>query len=192
MDDVGVLWVKVLDFAQVLQQGKAETVLALVADGEVREDEVAGGGGAVQVSHASDRGAGEDRGAGDGWGGAAGSEGTGIFKTCVQEEVGVVGKGDVLVVLEDAQLDNGRRIYRTTVGARLCTAATGTGTLRLLDHLQVIADATAVFGLAMRSILGLIGDRNDGEGHVGWRGGLGLSQCRVEVEVYMDVGVCPC
>ena len=66
VDYVGVLRVKVLDLAQVFEQGKAETVLALVADGQVGEDEVASRGWAVEIGHASDRRACEDRGTGDG------------------------------------------------------------------------------------------------------------------------------
>ena len=79
----------------------------------------------------------------------------------MQEEVGIVGERDILVVLEDAQLDNGWRIHRTSVSARLGTAATGASAFGLLDYLQVVTNTTAILGLAMRSVFCLIGDGND-------------------------------
>src|SRR5690348_12117835 len=103
-----------------------------MADGKIRGDEVACGSGTGEVGDAGDWSAGEDWGARDGGSSAAGSKGTGILETGVEEEIGIVRKSDILVILEDAQLDNGRGINRSTISARLGAAATGTGALRLL------------------------------------------------------------
>ena len=158
MDHVRVIWVEVLDFAEVLEQGEAKAVLALVADRKIRKDEIAGGRWAIKVGHASNWSTRQDWRAGDGGRTATRGERTGILETGVQEEVGVVGKGDVLVVLVDAQLDNRRRIHRTTVSARLSTAPASTGALGLLDHLQIVANATAILGGAVGCVLRLVGD----------------------------------
>lgn len=85
----------------------------------------------------------------------------------MQEEVGVVSEGDVLVVLENAQLNNRWRINRTAVSARLGSAATSTGTLGLLDHLHLIANATTILSGAMSCVFGLVRARDRGERHGG-------------------------
>ena len=161
-DDVWVLGVQVLDLAQVLEEREAEAVLALVADRQVREDEVASWGRAIEVGHASDGRASQDREAGRCGRRAARSNSAGILETGVQEEVRIVREGHLVVVLEDAQLDNRRRVDRTTISARLCAAAAGTSALWLLNDLQGVADLATVLGGADRRALGLVVDCNGG------------------------------
>lgn len=165
MDHVRVLWIKVLDFAEVLKQSKAQAVFALMANRQVREDEVTSRTWAVEIGHTGNRSTSEDRRAGDGGRSTSWCDGTGILETGMQEEVGVVSKGDVLVVLENAQLNNRWRINRTAVGARLGSAATGTGTLGLLDYLHLVANATTILGGAMGCVFGLVRARDRGERH---------------------------
>lgn len=176
MDHVGVLWVKVLDFAEVLKQSKAQTIFALMADRQIGEDEVSSRARAVEIGHAGNRSAGENRSARDGGRRTSWCDGTGILETGVQEEVGVVSEGNVLVVLVNAQLNNRWRINRTAVSARLGSAATGTGTLGLLDHLHLITNATTILGGAMSCVFGLVRARDRGERHGGWMCGLSSSQ----------------
>ena len=78
----------------------------------------------------------------------------------MEEEVGIVGEGDFLVVLEDAELDNWGRVNWTAIGTRLCAATTGTRALGLLDYLQVVADLAAILGGADELRLGLVADSN--------------------------------
>jgi len=157
-DDVGILWVQILDLAQVLEQGKAEAVFALVTDRQVREDEVAGGSRTVEVGHACHRSASQDRKAGRRGRGTAWGDSAGILKTGVKEEVGVVAERDFLVILEDAQLDNRRWVDGATVGARLCAATTGSGAFWLLDNLEVVANRATILGGADGRAFGLVGD----------------------------------
>lgn len=135
-----------------------------MADRQIREDEITSRSRTVQVGHASNGRAGQNR---EAWGRGRCTtwrNGAGILETGVEEEVGVVGKRNFLVVLEDAQLDNRRRIDRATISARLCAATTGTGALGLLDHLQIVANLPSILGGANGTALGLVGDGNSG-GH---------------------------
>lgn len=163
-DDIGVFGVQVLDLAQVLEEGEAEPVLALVADRQIGEDEVARGRGTVEVGHASDRRARQDGEAGRGGRRAAGGDGAGILEAGVEEEVGIVGEGDLGVVLEDAQFDDRGWIDGAAVSTGFGAAATGSSALGLLDDLEVVADLAAVLGGADRRALSLVADGN-GRGH---------------------------
>lgn len=173
IDDIRVLGVQVLDLGKILKKSKTQTVLAFVADGQVGENKVAGRCWAVEVGHACNRGTGENgeaRAAGGGR--ASGGDGAGILEAGVKEEVCIVGKRDFLVVFEDAEFDNGRRVDRASVGTRLCAATTGAGALGLLDYLQVVADLPAILCCADGLALCLVGDNN--VGHDGGGGGVGV------------------
>lgn len=170
IDDIWVFRIQVFQLAQVLEERKAQAVLALMAYRQVWEDEVACRRWAVEIGHASDRRPGENREAGRSGRRAAGCDGARILKTGVEEEVRIVGEGDFLVVLEDAQLDNRGRVNRAAVGARLCAATAGTSALWLLDHLEIVANLAAILGRADRRALGLVADGNGGSHGEQWVG----------------------
>jgi hypothetical protein len=102
----------------------------------------------------------------------------------VEEEVRIVSEGDLLVILEDAELNNRGRVNWTTIGTRLRAATTGTGALRLLDYLEIIANLPAILGGADRLALRLVADSNASRRHGGWWvvDGCSESACRVVVE----------
>jgi hypothetical protein len=93
-----VIGIHVLGILQFLIQSKAQTVLALMTNGQVRKDEVACWSWPVKVSHASHGRSCEDREAGRGWWCATRSNGPSILKSRKQEEVGVVGESDLALV----------------------------------------------------------------------------------------------
>lgn len=134
-DDVGVLRIQIFDLAQVFKQLKAQPILALVADGQIREDEIASRGWTIQIGHAGNGRACEHWETGRrGWSAARG-DGAGIFQTGMEEEICVVGKGNVLFVLKDAKLNNRGRVHGATVGTGFGAATTGSRTHWLLDDL---------------------------------------------------------
>jgi len=112
---VCVLWV-----LQLLVQAKAQSVLSLVTDRKIGEDEVSSLIGAIQVNHASDRSASQDGQAGRIVRDTALGDWTGLFQSRKQEVVCVHGEGDIIVfvllAIKDAELDDWRRVDRTTVG----------------------------------------------------------------------------
>ena len=112
--------VGVLGVLGLLVEVEAESILALVADRQIREEEVSGRHRSVEVGHAGHEHAGQD---GEGLGRlghAAVGDGPGGLERREEKEVGLVGEGDVLhgaiVTFEDAQRDDGRRIDRSAVG----------------------------------------------------------------------------
>jgi hypothetical protein len=82
----------------------------------------------------------------------------------VEEEVRIVGESDLLVILEDAKLDNWGRVNWTAIGTRLCAATAGTRAFRLLNYLQIVANLPAILGGANELRLGLVAD-SDGVHH---------------------------
>lgn len=104
-----------------LKQAEGQPVTALVANRQVGEDEVSSFSGTVEVCHTRGGDTGQD-----GWvvGGrsldtAIGNR-TGMLETGVEEEVGIVVESDILALLncralDDSELDNGRRINRSSV-----------------------------------------------------------------------------
>jgi hypothetical protein len=119
------LGVHITTFLQLFVQRKAQPVLALMADRKIGKDEVASRFGSVEVGHASD-GSSSQHGEGrlrlrrD----ATLSEMAGIFQSSKEEEVGLVGEGDVglgIRSFEDAKLNDRRRVDWTAVGRGLCT-----------------------------------------------------------------------
>lgn len=135
-----------------LKQAKGQTVSALVANGQIGEDEVSGFGGTVEVCHTRGGDTGQD-----GWvvGGrslntAMGNR-TGMLETGVEEEVGVVVESDILALLNcrtlnDSELDNGRRINRSSVAVGLHSRTASTGTLWLLQNGHLIPEAAVSSG----------------------------------------------
>ena len=112
--------VGVLGVLGLLVEVEAQSILALVADRQIREEEVSGRHRSVKVGHAGHEHAGQD---GEGLGRlghAAVRDGPSGLERREEEEVGLVGKGDVLhraiFAFEDAQRDDGRRIDRSSVG----------------------------------------------------------------------------
>jgi len=105
---------------------KAQPVAALVPDGKVRKQEVARLDGTVQIGHARYRHAGEDGNIGRRSRGATRvSHQASVFKGGIEEEVGIVVEGDILLLsllpccaLEDAQLHDRRRINGATISRR--------------------------------------------------------------------------
>ncbi|KAH9843457.1 hypothetical protein Tdes44962_MAKER07401 [Teratosphaeria destructans] len=99
---------------ELLVQAEAQSVHALMPDAEIREDEVAGGLGPVQVDHAGDGGAGEDGGlTGLLLGHATVGDGAGLLEGGEQEVVGLHVEGDVpvgILPLEDLELDDRGRV----------------------------------------------------------------------------------
>ncbi len=100
-----------------------------MADREIGEEEVASFLGAVQVGHAGHGHAGQHgRGVDGGRLHAAVGHDASVLEGGVQEEVGIVEEGDVLLLrlvealaFEDAKLHDGRRVHRATVGRRYTT-----------------------------------------------------------------------
>ncbi len=120
---LGVL-VLVLVLLGLLVQVEGQLVAALVPDRQVRKEEVAGLERAVQVRHARD-GHPREHGRRVGRGRRAAGVGhdAGVLEGGEEEEVGIVDKGDVLVLsllpglaLVDAQLHDGRRVHGASVG----------------------------------------------------------------------------
>lgn len=110
-----------------------------MSDGQIGEDEISSLGWSVEVSHARGRHASQDGGI---VGGAildtAVSNGAGLLKTGIEEEVGVVVKGDVLALLDgrtlnDTKLDNRRRVNRSSVAVRYWGVSKGLGLQRAID-----------------------------------------------------------
>ncbi len=133
--DHGVTRIHVLDLGSVLKQCEAQAVFALVTDGQVREEEVAAWHRAFEVGHAGNWGTSEDRKAGAcGRLCASVCDGARILQSRMEEETGIVGTGNVDVVLEDLDLNNWGRINRATIRARLCAATTGTRAFGLLNY----------------------------------------------------------
>lgn len=114
------LAVHVLLLLQFLVQGKAQTVLALMTNGEIGEDEIASRRRTIKVGHASDWSTSQD---GESWLGrrwnTALSEMASILEGGEEEEVCIVREGDVGIgirTFKDAKLDNWWWIDRTTIG----------------------------------------------------------------------------
>lgn len=105
----------------LLVQIEGKLVAALVADRQIGEQKVAGLLRPVEVGHARDGHAGQDgRCARLGRLAAGVGDDAGVLERGEEEEVGVVGEGDVtgLVAprtLKDAKLDDGRRVDRTAI-----------------------------------------------------------------------------
>lgn len=174
--------VVVLRVLQFFVQAEAEPVLALVANGEVGENEVPSRRWAVQINHAGDRGAGEDdesirlflR-------HAAVGHRTGLFQRGEEEIICVHVEGDIAVgavAFVDLQLHDGRRIHRPAV-CRSCSTISGCrevagrrrptfrpgaacpGPLRLLEDVHAVPDLLAILGGARRLASRLIVDGDD-------------------------------
>jgi len=105
---------------QLLVQAEAQSVLSLVTDGKIGEDEVSSLIRTIQVNHASDRSASQDGQAGRIVRDTALGDWTGLFQSREQEVVCVHGEGDIIVfvllAIKDTELDDWRRVDRTTVG----------------------------------------------------------------------------
>jgi hypothetical protein len=96
---IGRLQVKILLFLGGLKQAECQLVQAFVSNRQVGEDEVTGFGGSVKVGHARGRNTREDgRVVGGGILNAAMGKRASMFQAGVQEEIGVVVKGDVLAL----------------------------------------------------------------------------------------------
>lgn len=113
----GLLW--------FLEERETQAIVALVANREIREDEISSWSRAVQISHTRHWHTSEDRRGRRGRHSTGLSDGAGLFKRCVQQKVGSVRKGYILLVLagalEETKFDNGRRINWPTVGVRCNT-----------------------------------------------------------------------
>jgi hypothetical protein len=113
--------IEVLLLLGCLKQTKCQAIDTLVAHRKIGEDEVAGFGWTVEISHARGRNTGKDR-----WVVGSGSRDTAMgdrasmLETGIEEEVGVVIEGDVLAIFDseafnNSELDNGRRVDGSTV-----------------------------------------------------------------------------
>ncbi|KAL2274144.1 hypothetical protein FJTKL_03619 [Diaporthe vaccinii] len=116
----GLICILVPVLLDLFHEGEGEVVLALVAHGEVRKDEIARLGWPVQEDHARHRHTGEHWGRA-GWSDSAAGDIVGVVQVSVEEEVRVVGEGDVLGVLpvralEYLHLHHGRWINRSAIG----------------------------------------------------------------------------
>lgn len=132
----------------LLVETEAQSVLALMPDGQIREDEVAGGLGPVQVDHAGN-GSSSQHGRGTPLlGHATVGNLTGLFQSGEQKVVGIHIEGDVVpfgtVAFEYLKLNNGRRIYRAAVGRRLCTLTACSRAHRLLQYGHLVGEGTAI------------------------------------------------
>lgn len=109
--------VRIFGLFEFLVQTKIQSVLALVTNGEVWEDEVAGLLGAIQVCDAGHRGAGENSHCILRLRHTALRDWSGMFQCREQEEIGIVGEGDILPVLAfiDMKFDDRRWIHWTPV-----------------------------------------------------------------------------
>lgn len=109
----------VLGQLEFLVQAEAQTILALVPHRKIRENEVAGWLGAIQVNHSGDGSSGQyGRCSALLWHAPLGNV-TGIFQRGKQKIISVHVEGNVLglvaLALQDTELYNGRRVYRTAV-----------------------------------------------------------------------------
>lgn len=113
--------VRILGILELFVQAETKSVFAFMADRKIREDEVSGLRGAVQVYHTGNRSTGQDGQAG---GVIVGNTSLGnrtcLFQSRKQEVVRVHAKSDIVGVLLftviDAKLDNWRGVNRATVG----------------------------------------------------------------------------
>lgn len=146
------LKIEILLFLGCLEQTKGQTISALVANRQVGEDEVSSFGRAVEVCHTRGGDTGQD-----GWVVGGGSlntamgNRTGMLETGVEEEVGVVVESDILALLNcgtlnDSELDNGRRINRSSVAVGLHSRTASTGTLWLLQNGHLIPETAVSSG----------------------------------------------
>lgn len=106
-----------------------------MANGQVREYEVTGLSWAVEVCYSCDRHTGQHGAGGRLAGNPPMGDGASRVQRSKQEEIGVVGKGDVSLVhvivgvrLVDAEFHNGRRVDGPSVGRR-CQEAMVSSTL---------------------------------------------------------------
>ena len=114
--------IHILGLLQFLEQVEAQPVLALVAHGEIREDEVASLRGTIQVCHARNGHASQHRQRRLRRASSHGSNLTGRLQGCEQEEIGIVLERNVrlLLAFKHLQFDNGWRVDRSSV--RRCCA----------------------------------------------------------------------
>lgn len=168
---------------ELLVQVEAQAILALVPDREVREEEVASRHGAIEVGHARDEHACQDRKCRWVLRHATVRDGASGLQRRKEEEVGIVGEGDVVhgLALEDAKLDNRGWIDRAPVGRRcksqsddaaraeegltLGTRSTSPSTLGLLDDSQLIGDLSSILGRPRDLAGSLVADGHDGRRH---------------------------
>lgn len=141
-----------------------------MANREVREQEVTGLSRTVEIGHAGDEHASQNRRSRGGGGlDATLGDGPSMLKGSKKEEVRIVIEGDILGLLngralENAELDNRRRVNGTTIGGGLRTRTTCSGTLGLLQDVKAVNQVSAALGVALDdSRLGL----HVGRGHFG-------------------------
>jgi hypothetical protein len=146
------LHIEILLFLCRLKQTKVELVKALVANRQVRENEVAGLIGTVQISHAGGWNTGQDRRvvieAGLAWGLDAG-----ISETGVKEEVGVVIESDVscsflVGTFTNTELDNRRGVNRASVAVGLLARTASSCALGLLEDRHFVPKCAVCSGNA--------------------------------------------
>ncbi len=132
--------VKVLFFLGCLKQAERETEVAFVADREIGKDEVASLVWSVEIGHAGGGNTCENgRVEGGGRLDTAVCHGTGLLETGIEEEVGVVVKGDILAffdgrAFDNAKLNDRRRIHGTTVAVGLHASTACSGAFGLLEN----------------------------------------------------------
>lgn len=104
----------------VLVQTETQSILALMSDRQIWEDEVSSGVGTVQIHHSCDRSPSQDGSHGWSLGHTAMRDLPSWLEGGEQEEIGIVGESDILLFLAfvDFEFHHGRWIDRPTVCRR--------------------------------------------------------------------------
>jgi hypothetical protein len=117
----GGFQVEILGLLSRLEQTEGKAEVAFMSDGEIGEDEVSSLGRSIEIGHARRRDTSQDgRVVGSSIRDTAMSNGTGLFKTGIKEEIGVVVESDVLAffngrTLNDTKLNNRWRVNGASV-----------------------------------------------------------------------------
>lgn len=172
----------VIGFAKIFEQAEAQSVCALMADRQVRKDEVASPLWSFETDHASDRSTGEDGGRAFSWHASRLRLLASLLQRCKQEVVGIDGEGDIVLDVindfEDLELHDRWRIDWSTVGGSyihisrciwrkseqrltFCAGAACPGTRRLLDDGQMVRIRFASPRRSRRGIHRLVAHRLD-------------------------------
>jgi hypothetical protein len=135
---IGRLNVEVLLLLGGLEQAEGQTIQALMANGKIGENEVAGFSWAIEVGHTGGGYTGEDRWVvGSGGRDTAMCKRTSMLQTGIEKEIGVVVKCDVFAffdsgAFDNSELDNWRRINGSTVAVGCRKVSTSKKSARIL------------------------------------------------------------
>jgi hypothetical protein len=112
-----IILVVIAGLLELLIQAEAQSVLALMADGQIRKDEVTCRRWSIQAYHSGDGGTGEDCGTPIWLRDASMGQSSGLFQSGEEEVVGIHGECDIAVgIIEDLELHDWRRVDWSPVG----------------------------------------------------------------------------